>query len=286
MSTSSVIACRWDWCRSTFSSIDALETHVKHDHIWPMKPMSKAEITLMRRLDLQSLHSSLDSSVISRGIPLSSPRTPSASPPKTRRLSCSEEFDTFTQLSSPPRTQSPDKLPVSPAFERLIKQNGHTGLSAAVEMFERTRRLKTNRSPRLPSHSRSPMRRPRSASSGSSQVVEWQLTQDDPGSQSLLAPEPQIENGPTSTKGPPADNETDPPASKEIQNSEQPEPQQRYRLSSIPDPARGQSFRCGSLNVPLRPRSSTNPEDVSQGSTIISQPLMSQVNVSYSSQSQ
>ncbi|KAG8218647.1 hypothetical protein J3R82DRAFT_4311 [Butyriboletus roseoflavus] len=75
MATSGVVSCRWDWCRSSFASIDALDTHVKHDHIWPMKPMRKAEIALMRRMDLQSLHSppNTDSSIISRGI--SSPST-------------------------------------------------------------------------------------------------------------------------------------------------------------------------------------------------------------------
>ncbi|KIL00046.1 hypothetical protein PAXRUDRAFT_822066 [Paxillus rubicundulus Ve08.2h10] len=66
-STSSVISCRWDWCRSTFSDLDALETHVKHTHIWPMKPMSKADIVLLRRLDLQSLHSSENTDSTSRG---------------------------------------------------------------------------------------------------------------------------------------------------------------------------------------------------------------------------
>jgi hypothetical protein len=65
-STSNVISCRWDWCRSTLSDLDALETHVKHTHIWPMKPMSKADIALLRRLDLQS-SSNTDSTSFSGG---------------------------------------------------------------------------------------------------------------------------------------------------------------------------------------------------------------------------
>ncbi|KAF9247359.1 hypothetical protein BU15DRAFT_70172 [Melanogaster broomeanus] len=87
-STSSILSCRWDWCRLTFSNLDALESHVKHDHIWPMQPMRKADIALMRRLDLQSLHSSAntDSTSPSRG-PVAVPSEDDQSGTRTPPLS-------------------------------------------------------------------------------------------------------------------------------------------------------------------------------------------------------
>lgn len=308
MATSGVISCRWDWCRSSFPSIDALDAHVKHAHIWPMKPMRKAEIALMRRMDHQSLHSSLDtdSSIISGGI--SSPSvwsrsqtsmTPglvdhvsqSKTPPptsthQTHRRPEIEEFDTFAQLSSPPQSHSPQRLPASPALEGLMRQKGHSGLSAAVEIFERTQGHEANQRRRLPSHQRSPTRRPLSRSSGSSQeVVERQLTQeDDVASQPQLPSDPPIENELTDPELKwPTDDELGVLAAEEMRNSEKPASKQNFRLG-ISDSARGQYFRCGSLNVPLgvNTYSASHPAS-SQGSHSPSS-LVLQTQAPYSSQ--
>lgn len=211
--------------------------------------------------------------------------------PQTPERSENEEFDTFTQLSSPPQTHSPQRLPISPALEGKIRQVGHSGLAAAVEMFERTHGHKANRRLRLPPHQRSPTHRPFSQSSGSSQeVVEQQLTQeDDLGSQSLLPSEPPIENELLDTELRwPTDEEV--PTTEEIQNSEQPVSMPNYPLGSSSDSVSGQNFRCGSLNVPLdvniysaNPPSSSQVH-ASQGSHSPSQPFVLQTQAPYSSQ--
>ncbi|KAI9574669.1 hypothetical protein HD554DRAFT_76864 [Boletus coccyginus] len=281
---SSVISCRWDWCPASFPSIDTLDTHVKHEHIWPMKPMRKAEIALMRRMDLQSLHSSpnTDSSFFSRGPieGLSRFKTPplAASPistPETHRRAENEVFDTFTQLSSPIQTHSPKGLPASPAFEALMRHDSRP--SAAVEMFERTNGRKANQRLCVPPHQHSPTRL--SQSSGSSQeVVEQHLTQEvDVGSQPqpLLPSQPQIENELADAELRwPTDDEADVAATIGTQNSEQ-------HVSKQPgsSPVRGQNFRCGSLNVPLDVHS-----PASQASHSQSQPIVLQTQAPYSSQ--
>jgi len=289
MTTVSTFLCRWDWCRASLPSIDALDTHVKHEHIWPMKPMQKEEIALMRRMDLQSLHSSpdTDSSIISGGLiaGVSRNKTPPLAPstPETQEPLDNDVFDTFARLSSP-QIHSPQRLPVSPAFEGLIKQDGHSGLSAAVEMFDRKNGRKATQRLRLPSHQRSPTHRPLSQSSSSSQeVVEQHLTQeDDVGPQP--EPEQQIENELANAELRwPTDDESDAVATEGIQNSGQPVSKQKYRSGSSFVSAKGRNFRYGSLNVSLGVNSrSASP--ASQGSRSQSQPIVLQTQAPYSSQ--
>jgi len=205
------------------------------------------------------------------------------SSPETHRRAENEVFDTFTQLSSPIQTHSPKGLPASPAFEALMRHDGHSRLSAAVEMFERTNGRKANQRLCSPSRQRSPTHRPPSQSSGSSQeVVEQHLTQeDDVGSQPqpLLPSEPQIENELADAELRwPTDDEVDVVAIKGTQNSEQPVSRQ-LGSSSV----RGQNFRCGSLNVPLGVHS-YNASPASQASHSQSQPIVLQTQAPYSSQ--
>lgn len=177
---------------------------------------------------------------------------PPTSIPKTHERPENDEFNTFTQLSSPPQT-SPKMLPVSPAFEGLVRQDGHSGLSAAVEMLERTHGHKAHQHLRLPCH------RPLSRSSGSSQeVVEQQLTQDDVGSQPLLPSEPQLEDELDTELRWPTDDESDVLAS-----------------------------GCGSLNVSLDMNSysaSLLSSSEADGSHSQSQPFVLQTQAPYSSQ--
>lgn len=219
---------------------------------------------------------------------------PPTSTPQTHKHPENKEFDSFAQLSSPPQTHSPQRLPVSPNLEGLIRQDGHFGLSAAVEMFERTHGLRANQRLRLPPHQRSPTHRPISQSSGSSQeVVEQQLTQeDDVRAQPLPLSDPPIENELTNAELRwPTDDESDVPATEEMHNSEQPVSKQNYRPGGSPDSARGQNFRCGSLNVPLGVNiyntslpSSSQVAHTSQGSHSTSQPFVLQTQAPYSSQ--
>jgi hypothetical protein len=53
--------CCWDWCRLTFSTVDELASHVRHNHIWKLQPMSKHEITRMRRRNAEESQSMSDS---------------------------------------------------------------------------------------------------------------------------------------------------------------------------------------------------------------------------------
>jgi hypothetical protein len=211
------------------------------------------------------------------------------STPETQERLENDVFDTFARLSSPPQIHSPKRLPVSPAFEGLMRQDRHSGLSAAVEMFERTNGHKANQRLRFPSHQRSPTHRPLSQSSCSSQeVVEQHLTQeDDMGSQPppLLPPELQIENELSNAELRwPTDDESDVLATEGIQNSQQSVSKQKYHLGSSSDSPRGQNFRCGSLNVSLGINShSASPP--SQGSHSQSQPIVLQTQAPYSSQS-
>ncbi|KAG0709793.1 hypothetical protein DFH29DRAFT_14691 [Suillus ampliporus] len=58
--------CYWDWCRLTFPTVDELASHVRHNHIWKLEPMSKKDIMLMRKQDAeeaQSISASSDSSL-------------------------------------------------------------------------------------------------------------------------------------------------------------------------------------------------------------------------------
>ena len=220
------------------------------------------------------------------------PTAPPSPISETHQRSENDEFETFTQLSSPPQTQSPPTLPTSPAFEGLVRQNGHSGLSAAVEIFERTHGHKANR------HHRSAPNRPHSSSSGSSQeVVEQQLTQeDDVGSQpqpllplSELQAEDELVD--TELRWPTADEAKNMLASEEIRNSEQLMPEQNPLQDSTPDSTRGQNFHCGSLDVILDtngqgaspPTSSGAPHD-SEVSQSQSQPIVLQTQAPYSSQ--
>lgn len=166
-----------------------------------------------------------------------------------------------------------------------MRQDRHSGLSAAVEMFERTNGHKANQRLRFPSRQRSPTHRPLSQSSCSSQeVVEQHLTQeDDMGFQP--PPELQIENELANAELRwPTDDESDVLATEGIQSSEQPVSKQKYHPDSSSYPARGQNFRCGSLNVPLGVNShSASP--ASQESHSQSQPIVLQTQAPYSSQS-
>ena len=171
-----------------------------------------------------------------------------------------DEFETFTQLSSPPKSYSPKTLPVSPAFEGLVNHNGVLGLSAAVEMFERTNGYKTSR-----------------PSSGCSQeMVEKQLTQEDDSDSQPLEDniaDPELKW--------PTDEESIALAS---EDSEQLVSQQN---SGSPADCRGQNFRYGSLSVPLVIKNhSTSPGTSSEAprEESQSQPLVLQTQAPYSSQ--
>lgn len=54
--------CCWDWCRLTFSTVDELASHVRHDHIWELQPMSKKEIVRMRKKEAAEAQSMTESS--------------------------------------------------------------------------------------------------------------------------------------------------------------------------------------------------------------------------------
>jgi len=54
--------CYWDWCRLTFTAVDDLASHVRHDHIRTLQPMNKQEIMRMRKWDAEEAQSMLDSS--------------------------------------------------------------------------------------------------------------------------------------------------------------------------------------------------------------------------------
>ncbi|KAG2369603.1 hypothetical protein BDR07DRAFT_1476717 [Suillus spraguei] len=54
--------CCWDWCRLTFSTVEELASHVRHDHIWELQPMSKKEIVRMRQQDAAEAQSMTESS--------------------------------------------------------------------------------------------------------------------------------------------------------------------------------------------------------------------------------
>lgn len=206
-------------------------------------------------------------------------KTPPTSTPKTHKHPENEVFDTFAQLSSPLQPHSPKRLPASPALEGLMRQNGHSGLSAAVEMFERAQGYKPNQRLPLPSRQRSPTHRPLSNSSGSSQeVVEQHLTQEDDMEslpQPLLPSELQIDNELVDAELRwPTDDESDMVATEGNQNSEQ-----NDRLDSSRDSARGRNFRCGSLNVPLGANSQSASSPHSQ-----IWPIVLQTQAPYSSQ--
>ncbi|KAG1752630.1 uncharacterized protein EDB91DRAFT_1077971 [Suillus paluster] len=49
--------CCWDWCRLTFPTVDELASHVRHNHISKLQPMSKKEIMLMRKQDAEEAQS-------------------------------------------------------------------------------------------------------------------------------------------------------------------------------------------------------------------------------------
>ena len=271
-----------------------------------MKPMRKADLVLMRRMDLQSLHSSLDadSSIISRGISPPSVRAglytsmtlglltglPRAKTPQQAHERPEDGvFDTFTQLSSPPKTHSPQKLPALPGLDSMIGQVGQE-LSAVAEIFERVQGHEAYQRLSLPSRPRSPMHRPLSDSSDSSQeVVEQQLTpEDDAGPRSRPPLPPQLPNESEHVDVElrwPTDDESDVPTTEMIQNSEQSVPEQNHLPDSSPDSARGKNFRCASLNVPLAVDSQgASTPHTSQGSHSQSQPIILQTQAPYSSQ--
>ncbi|KIJ70116.1 hypothetical protein HYDPIDRAFT_104787 [Hydnomerulius pinastri MD-312] len=280
-STSTTISCQWDWCRLTFSSLDALETHVKHDHVWPMKPMRRTDIALMKRLDAQSFHSTpnnTESSNFSAGPVVTvseedpsmpGTRTPSRSMPLTpsswkhKDSTQNKTFSTFGQLSSPAEILSPPSLPASPALETLVRRGGRSSASAAVERFERTHNRQANSPSPLSSRKRSPTFIQHSQSSTSSKdAVEQHLTQDDemesphkplqpPSSKNPL---PENEVADTELLWPGSDDEGDEPAALPAgaQISSQPQPpSSQNHLSFKPSPGRGQRFRHGFLGVPL-----------------------------------
>ncbi|KAG2349067.1 hypothetical protein BDR05DRAFT_1055971 [Suillus weaverae] len=57
-----IFFCCWDWCRLTFSTIDELASHVRHDHIRELQPMNKKEIVRMRKQDAAEAQSMTESS--------------------------------------------------------------------------------------------------------------------------------------------------------------------------------------------------------------------------------
>ncbi|KAH7887604.1 hypothetical protein F5I97DRAFT_1926040 [Phlebopus sp. FC_14] len=219
-SQSILISCQWDWCRLTFSTVDDLQLHVKHVHVWPMKPMRKSQIALLRRIDAMdaSLHgsqniassdscrgqylilvslgsktvalgnaepvASLDSLVVGRG-QLPTPSLDRMQSSRTQR----EAFRNFRYLSSPAEMASVRNLPASPNLDSLIALRESQSLPAAVERPGQTHNHKANqpfnlfqeRSPNVFfSHSQS--------STSSRDAVEQQPTQEDEFDGQLMGP--------------------------------------------------------------------------------------------------
>ncbi|KAG1806645.1 uncharacterized protein HD556DRAFT_1323269 [Suillus plorans] len=140
--------CCWDWCRLTFSTVDELASHVRHDHIWQLQPMSKKEIVRMRKQDAAEAQSMTESSGSSVPVPLSNSRS---------HLSCANSTDQGSSGSQPfassrappsrilsttsltPHTSHqsssfppPEKTPPLPAVHRVNLHKPSASLQAAL----------------------------------------------------------------------------------------------------------------------------------------------------------
>ncbi|KAG2116026.1 uncharacterized protein F5147DRAFT_649408 [Suillus discolor] len=139
--------CCWDWCRLTFSTVDELASHVRHDHIWQLQPMSKKEIVRMRKQDAAEAQSMTESSGSSVPVPLSNGRTHLSSANSTDQGSSgSQPFASSqappsrilsaTSLTPPTSHQSssflpPEKTPPLPAVHRVNSHKPSAALQAA-----------------------------------------------------------------------------------------------------------------------------------------------------------
>ncbi|KAG1907026.1 uncharacterized protein F5891DRAFT_999845 [Suillus fuscotomentosus] len=134
--------CCWDWCRLTFSTVDELASHVRHDHIWQLQPMSKKEIVRMRKQDAAEAQSMTESSGSSVPVPLSNSRSHLSSANFTDQGSSgSQPFASSRILSvpsstPPPSHQSssflpPEKTPPLPAVHRINLHKPPAALQAA-----------------------------------------------------------------------------------------------------------------------------------------------------------
>ncbi|KAG2056273.1 hypothetical protein BDR06DRAFT_952749 [Suillus hirtellus] len=92
--------CCWDWCRLTFSTVDELASHVRHDHIWQLQPMSKKEIVRMRKQDAAEAQSMTESSGSSVPVHLSNSRSNLSSANFTDQGSLGSQ--TFASSRAPP----------------------------------------------------------------------------------------------------------------------------------------------------------------------------------------
>ncbi|KDQ56341.1 hypothetical protein JAAARDRAFT_36515 [Jaapia argillacea MUCL 33604] len=143
--------CRWDWCRSSYSSHKALIQHVVDDHISTAKPVKRKDVSLIRRAEegesgltdslfagiptqseLQSTMESLPPHPLVR-FKLPNPSTPppqvasqsspdpfgTPSTPEGRQGGTNGAFTSFAGLSSPSTPDVPS-LPPSPALASKV----------------------------------------------------------------------------------------------------------------------------------------------------------------------
>ncbi|KAH7889954.1 hypothetical protein F5I97DRAFT_1924464 [Phlebopus sp. FC_14] len=285
-SKSILISCQWDWCRLTFSNLDDLQLHVKHDHVWPMKPMRKSQIALLRRIDaidgsqnssdscrgqyliLVSLGSkppalgnaepvaALDSLAVGRG--KLSDRMQSS---RTQR----EAFRTFRHLSSPAEMASVRNLPPSPNLDSLIALRGPQSLPAA-------------------------------SSTSSQDAVEQQLTQEDEFDGQLMGPSHvvNINNEKDLTDNKFADTDLQWPASDDEVDALQPLPEDIHDSDSSPIPNQslasssigtGKRFHSGFLELSSG-RGNASIASTPNGSTNVVDPQSHELTQSFALQTQ
>ncbi|KAG2156214.1 hypothetical protein DEU56DRAFT_975818 [Suillus clintonianus] len=141
-----IFFCCWDWCRLTFSTVDELASHVRHNHIWKLQPMSKKEIVLMRKQDADEARSMSEPSGSSVPVHFPNGGLQLSSADSTEQVSsCSEPFDSSrappSQILSPgplmpPTTHTstsfppPDTTPPPPAMHGVDLQQPSTALQA------------------------------------------------------------------------------------------------------------------------------------------------------------
>ncbi|KAG1840098.1 hypothetical protein DFJ58DRAFT_96062 [Suillus subalutaceus] len=208
--------CCWDWCRLTFSTVDELASHVRHDHIWELQPMSKKEIMRMRKqeaVEAQSMTESGSSVPVhlpngglhlyptDQGSSGSQPFTSSPAPPSGILSPTSLIHPTSRQSTSfPPQKKTPPlpapaRAPDLPSFAQLSSPADtssiaflprspdlstllfHPNLAAQIDSFDRRR---SRLSEIAQTHANMSLQHSRTDSSSSSQdAVERQLIRED-----------------------------------------------------------------------------------------------------------
>ncbi|KZT22438.1 hypothetical protein NEOLEDRAFT_1149978 [Neolentinus lepideus HHB14362 ss-1] len=147
-------ACRWDWCRATFSSNKSLVDHVTEDHIKTAKPVKRRELPLIQRAEegtsgltdsllgstgqssSQTIDSASAAALFHEPSPVVTIRTPSPSrayhspaltppfstPPRAvqNQRSPGLTFSHYVTQSSPAVTPSAPSVSESPALTNLV----------------------------------------------------------------------------------------------------------------------------------------------------------------------